>query len=153
MATPSNSEIGITFIPSDENQALGPKRGNLEGDLGQAFKILSLRLPRVQGARAIAPPTLLNSPGSAGVAGGGNPQAAVFLALLHAVMGRGASPGSLQTPGSGEPVSSGPLIPHVGAGSVHPPVATMPVPVGDMSIGTTPSPLFRRGRGPLNREY
>jgi hypothetical protein len=93
--------IGITFLPSDENQALGPKRGQLEGDLGQAFKILSLRLPRVQGARAIAPPNLLASQGSAGVpgqlGGGFNPQAAVFEALLKAMAGgptSGVGPGN-----------------------------------------------------------
>lgn len=85
----ATNPIGITFLPSDENQALGPQRGQMEGDLGQAFKILSLRLPRIQGAHAIAPPDLLNAPGASGQPGGMNPQAAIFDALLKAMQGQG----------------------------------------------------------------
>jgi hypothetical protein len=86
---PSNP-IGVTFIPSADNQAMGPQRGALEGpsgNLGQAFKILNLHLPRVLGQGAPAPEGLLRSQGSAGVAGGGDPYAAVFAALLKAMAG------------------------------------------------------------------
>jgi hypothetical protein len=104
----ANNPIGISFLPSDENQAMGPKRGQMEGDLGQAFKILSLRLPSVTGAHAIAPPALLNAPGAAGVGGGFNPQAAIFEALLRAMQGQG---GGLSGPTSstsiGLPTSPG----------------------------------------------
>jgi hypothetical protein len=72
--------IGITFMPSAENAAEGPRRGQLEGNLGEALKILSLRLPRVLGAKAIVPsalatPRLPLSPGF-------NPMAAAFQAML-----------------------------------------------------------------------
>lgn len=78
------NNIGITFLPSDEQASLGPRQGNLEGDLGQAFKILSLRLPRVMGARSITPQSNLTAPGSAGVS---NPYAAAFQALLRTMAG------------------------------------------------------------------
>lgn len=83
--------IGVTFIPNDQNQALGPQQGQVEGgdigDLGRAFKILSLHLPRVLGASAISSPRLLTSPGSNALPGSVNPAAAVFDALLRAMTG------------------------------------------------------------------
>lgn len=87
--------IGITFMPSAEAAANGPRQAGVEGqsgsDLTQAFKILSLHLPRVLGAAAIAPKRLLTSPGAAGVpgqpAGGFNPYAAVFQSLLQSLTG------------------------------------------------------------------
>lgn len=89
--------IGINFIPSDEQAMNGPKQGNLEGDLGQAFKILSLQLPRRPQIGGIAPQALLQSPG------GSNPLAAVFEALLRGMRppaGSGA-PGGAPTPTPG----------------------------------------------------
>lgn len=99
----ANNPIGVSFMPTQDNQNQGPKQGQMEGDLAQAFKILSLRLPRVQGAHAIAPYSLLNSPGSAGAQGAFNPYSAVFDALLKSHMqpgqyGPGAQPGAGQTP-------------------------------------------------------
>jgi hypothetical protein len=89
----ANSPIGITFIPTEENQALGPQRNALEGsggsDLAQAFKILSLRLPQVLGARAIGSPRVLSGGGSAALPPAFNPNAAVFKALINAMMGGG----------------------------------------------------------------
>lgn len=64
---------------------MGPRQGQLEGVPEQAFKVLSMRLPRVLGARAVSPEGLLNSPGSAGMQG--NPLSAVFEALLKAMAG------------------------------------------------------------------
>lgn len=78
----ADAPIGISFIPSADQAANGPQQGNLEGDLSQAFKILSLRLPRILGARAPASSTLLNGGGSAALPNGGNPYAAVIHALL-----------------------------------------------------------------------
>lgn len=121
MATPTNP-IGITFLPSAENQADGPKRGSLEGDLGQAFKILSLRLPRVQGAKAITPPGNMTGTGAAvGVPGGFNPQAAIFEAIIRAMQGQGGAP-------TGAPMS----------GSMN----TGPLPVG-ITPGDNPAPPRR----------
>lgn len=89
--------IGITFMPSAEAAANGPRQAGVEGqggsDLTQAFKILSLHLPRVLGAAAIAPKRLLTSQGAAGVpgqpSGGFNPYAAVFESLLQSLTGGG----------------------------------------------------------------
>lgn len=88
--------IGISFLPSTQNQAVGPQQGQMEGDLASAFKILSLRLPRVLGAQSIAPSSLLNGQGSGGMMGGFNPYSAVFDALLKAA---GLSGGSAGAPG------------------------------------------------------
>lgn len=93
--------IGITFLPSADAAANGPRQAGIEGqggsDLTQAFKILSLHLPRVLGAAAIAPKRLLTSPGAAGLApaggGGSNPYSAVFESLLRQLTGGGMSGG------------------------------------------------------------
>lgn len=168
MAT--SSPIGITFLPSEENAQMGPKRGNLEGDLGEAFKILSLRLPRVQGSRTISP-HVQSGPGMAqGMPGGFNPQAAIFEAILKSMTGGGP----LNRPG---PVASAPMGP-IGVGITpsnedarlfdrrNPgqgnrgdgapvnrggPVAFAPF---TPPSSTTPSPFGppRRGWGPFNRE-
>jgi len=87
-----SAPIGITFLPSQDAQAMGPRQGQMEGDLAQAFKILSLRLPQVLGAQALAPKRLLTSPGSAGVNTSASPYAAVFEALLQSALGGGPTP-------------------------------------------------------------
>jgi hypothetical protein len=111
--------VGITFMPGQDAQALGPQNMGANGpggDLSQAFKILSLRLPRVLGAGALSSPRLLNSPGASG--SGMNPHAAVFEALLRALVG-GGSPGGF--PGG---TAAGPEpTPY------SPPYSTQPVPV------------------------
>lgn len=100
----AQTPIGITFLPSADAAANGPRQAGIEGqggsDLTQAFKILSLHLPRVLGAAAIAPKRLLTSPGAAGLAlaGGGsgasmNPYSAVFESLLRQLTGGAMSPG------------------------------------------------------------
>jgi hypothetical protein len=91
------SPLGITFLPSSEGGESGPSRGT-NNDLGQAFEILSLRMPRVVGSKAIAPQSLLDSPGAAGVPGGFNPYAAVIQAMLAGMRGGGMS-GSAGGPG------------------------------------------------------
>src|SRR5438093_12332176 len=87
----AQSPIGISFIPTADNQAQGPLNMQQDGaagsDLAEAFKVLSLRLPQVLGARAISSSRLLTSPGSAGMPGAFNPHAAVFEALLNAMTG------------------------------------------------------------------
>ncbi len=116
--------IGISFMPNADNQALGPQQGALNGpggDLSQAFKILSLRLPRVLGAGALAPPGLLRSPGAAGAPGGLNPHAAVFEALLKALVG-GGSPGGF--PGGTASDAPGPMGPPPMGG----PISPLPLP-------------------------
>lgn len=95
----AETPIGITFMPSADAAANGPRQAGVEGqggsDLAQAFKILNLHLPRLLGAASIAPKRLLTSQGSAGVgapgapAGGFNPYSAVFESLLQSLSGSG----------------------------------------------------------------
>lgn len=101
-----NSPIGVTFLPNEDNAAMGPKRGALEGDLAQAYKILALNLrkPRVYGAHAISSPDLLNSQGANGQPGGFNPHAAVFEAMLRSMGGGDPNAG----PMGGGPMGSAP---------------------------------------------
>lgn len=120
--------IGVSFIPSQDNQQPGgPPQGQMQGDLAQAFKILSLRLPSVVGAGGIAPNTLLQSQGALAVPGatggptGFNPYAALFEALLKHGLGQ---------PG-GQPVSS--TMPIPGGGP-------MPMPAGPTSNYNPPAP-------------
>lgn len=120
----AENPIGVTFIPTAEQQALGPKRGGIETDLGEAFKILSLRLPRVLGAKAPVRPELLNAPGAAGLAGnladntGFNPYGQVFEALVRALIS-----GQTPTPG-GYPAYGSPQ----GGGMASPGGASLPSP-------------------------
>lgn len=162
--------IGISFIPSQDNQNQGPQRSSLEGpggDLAQAFKVLSLRLPQVLGARSIASRRLLESPGASGVsAGGANPMSAVFEALLRAMSGQssagggygaGLSSSGLSVPAPGQSYGEslggifGSSLPRVipgdrpSGGTVTPappsvPRAGTPPPGGDDRAGTPPPP-------------
>ncbi len=61
---------GVSFQPGspDQTQNGGPKT-NPSGSVQEAIKVLSLRLPKVVGAQALAPQALLGSAGS-----GGNPR-------------------------------------------------------------------------------
>lgn len=90
----ADQPIGISFIPSAQNQANGPANLRNEGgigaastDLADAYKILSLRLPTVVGAQAPVAPSLLTSQGSQGLANGMNPSAALFAALIKSMLG------------------------------------------------------------------
>lgn len=137
MPTTTNP-IGITFLPSAENQADGQRRGSLEGDLGQAFKILSLRLPRVQGAKAITPPGNMTGTGAAvSVPGGFNPQAAIFEAIIRAMQGGGAPPMGTPTI-SPAPMSAGPLP--VGITPGGSPERPRPFDPAFAPLGPTPAP-------------
>ena len=82
--------IGISFMPTAQAQEAGPSNAAANTDLAQAFKILSLRLPRILGPGAISP--LGNAPGSSAPAFSGlNPYAAVFQALLQSLATGGLS--------------------------------------------------------------
>jgi hypothetical protein len=128
---PSSNEIGVSFAPTFENALDGSRRGSMEG-LQQAMKIISLRLPRVIGARPIAPASLLQSPG----AGGADPYGgAVIQTLMQAL---GLNWGSRGTDAGPNPV-----------GAIDAPVSpTMPMPgplynpVGP--VGWPPSPPLPR---------
>jgi hypothetical protein len=166
-----NQPIGMTFIPSADNQAMGPRQAGLEGaggsDLAQAFKVLSLHLPQFLGAQALAPKRLLTSPGSTALPSGFNPQAAVIQALLQAMGGGGGGGMSTPDPGrsdgrlfpdvaqSAPSFPTGPIgqppVPRVNPGSQDPIRAAMP---WDNVSAATPSapltgPFESRGRNRL----
>ena len=73
-----NSGPGISFQPGNQQgrSALNPVQ--------QAVQLLSLRLPTVVGARALAPQALLTAPGGQALGGSGSPDAT--LELLRRLM-------------------------------------------------------------------
>lgn len=133
----NSNQIGVTFMPSAENQADGPRQGGLQGDVGQALKILSLQLPRVMGARSITDPSLMRGGGAnSGLASPGfNPHAAVFEALLHALSQGGAG---MFGGGGSQGVPAPNVIPGVGQG--EPPPGSFN-PGGQTPIENTTGPI------------
>lgn len=153
----AGNDIGVTFIPSEQNQlAQGPRQGASEGDLsgarpsdlGTAFKILNLKLPSVVSAAAPASSTLLKSPGVSALPGTPpapavatgmpgmrapnaslDPMAAVFAALLRAMQFGGAAP----VGGGGTPDA----VANVGAPKV---VFQQGPPPGDYAPSNSPTP-------------
>lgn len=114
-------ELGLSFAPTasaGERMRLGDRQGGLQ----QAVKLLSLRMPRVVGARAIAPQALLQSPGAMG----GPPINAVIASVLRSVLGPEAA---------GLPSGPPPAVP--------PPTAPQR-PLPEM-----PSPMAAQGPSPL----
>lgn len=132
------ADFGLSFVPGQASpQGGGPQGGALGGGpvsppVQQAIKMLSLRLPRVVGANAMAPGALLNAPG----AGGMNLQQ--LLALMF-----GQHP---QGPGMGSPMGGGMMGP--GGGGSQPAFgAPRVIPgQGGQPGGPTPVP----GPGPMN---
>jgi hypothetical protein len=122
--------IGISFIPSAQNQQNGPANLRADGglgagstDLSQAYKILSLRLPTVVGAQAPVAPSLLTSQGSAALPNGMNSSAALFTALIKSMLGITSNPAgspmggasSMALPSAGMPsgMDTGRVVPSV----------------------------------------
>ena len=64
---------GLSFMPGGDNAGGNANRQDEARvtPAQEAIKLLSLRLPSVVGARALAPNTLMQSPGGAGLAGPG----------------------------------------------------------------------------------
>lgn len=99
------NEYGVSFAPTRDNAALGPRQGQLTG-VPQAVQVLSLALPRVVGARPVAPPDLLTAKGGEGI----DPIASAILQTMLRTM-RGQPP--LGQPGSLPGGTAGPNIPDV----------------------------------------
>lgn len=159
----AGNDIGVTFIPSEQNQlAQGPRQGASEGDLsgsrpsdlGTAFKILSLKLPSVVSATAPASSGLLKSPGATALPGAPpavpagmpglrapnasvDPMAAVFAALLRAMQFGGAAP----VGGGGTPDA----VSNVGAPKV---VFQQGPPPGDYAPSQSPTPSVPSAAAP-----
>lgn len=130
----ANDGIGITFMPSADPNAQGPQNAGdtgAGGSLSDAFKILSLRLPQTVGPRSLASERLLTARGSTG-ANGFNPHAAVFEALLRALVGQGPAPTDLLQP------SPNPYRPGL-PGGTRSGNQTGPGPLGSAPFGTEPT--------------
>ena len=79
---------GVSFRPGDpQQQQYGQSNGQSSNPVQEAIKVLSLRLPKVVGARATAPTPLLTSQGSAG-----NRVDSVVNQVLARIFGQGAAP-------------------------------------------------------------
>ena len=63
--------IGVSFDPaqdpSQNGRPSGPNQSTAPRGVQEAIKILSLRLPRVVGANAVSPQSLLSAPGGSGM--------------------------------------------------------------------------------------
>lgn len=99
------NEYGVSFAPTRENAAMGPRQGQLTG-VPQAVQVLSLALPRVVGARPVAPPDLLTAKGGEGI----DPIASAILQTMLRTMRGQPQPGQ---PGSLPGGTAGPNIPDV----------------------------------------
>lgn len=147
-------ELGVSFLPSADNGPRGGEGGPGGGRLEDVLRILSFRLPKVLGARAIAPADLLNSPGGDASPTGGGRQGGDPLADLIArsvlqnipQAGIGGGGGAANPAGSFAP----PVMP--GGGGQPGPQAPPPsnykpriIPIED------PPAMAERGR-PFNRE-
>lgn len=95
-----DNSFGFSFAPTPDNAAMGPRNGQVSG-VPQAVQVLSLNLPKVFGARPVAPADLLTSQGGHGI----DPVASAVLQTLLKTM-RGM-PGSAPfgQPPSGQPGS------------------------------------------------
>lgn len=117
-------------MPSEEQAAMGPQAGSAEGDLQQAWKILSMRLPRVLGALAPASRNLLTGGGMGGMT------PAILRALAESSMRPpmpAITPGFLPGPSRG-PLPQPPSVPQ----APKPHVDYMPRPGQIMGDVDTP---------------
>lgn len=129
--------FGVSFSPLDQGNLQGPGGPGYPpggrpavSPLQSAVRLLSLRIPRVVGAQALAPAALLNSPGGS-LFGGGSLEA-----FLQRVFGQ-------QRPWTG-PVASLPFEPMPTGGGLYTPPAPTPTPPprvtpGDQPSGTQPT--------------
>ena len=92
---------GVSFQPSDPN-ATGAQKSPQQS-LQEAIQVLSLRLPKTVGARAVAPGELLNAQGS-----GGNPRVdSVVNQVMSRMFPTGNAPGGAPVLGGQMPGTSG----------------------------------------------
>lgn len=84
--------FGISFAPTDQNAQVRGDGQRGTSPVQTAIQTLSLRVPHIAGAGAIAPQPLLESGGSAGLGGSMNPNAASILELLKRLFGGSGAP-------------------------------------------------------------
>lgn len=126
--------VGISFAPTTTNAQLGPKNGQLEG-VPQAIQVLSMALPRVVGARSIAPQGVVSGSGGSGT--GTDPAAnAVLMSLLKAlgIHSLGGLPGGTAGPNPPE-INPDPSLP-----PVLPSLGTNVIPGGGPGGPGVPAP-------------
>lgn len=137
---------GISFAPTQENAQQGPINAQIDG-LPAAIKILALRLPKVLGAQAVAPSSLLNGQGARGL----DPIAGAVMATMARALGTHAMglPGGAPNPWSNV-VSNTPLgglpAPDQGAVSWDPRISTQNPPPARVPFAAPPNPMAGRGR-------
>jgi len=141
-------DIGQTFAPiGNPMQRPNGTAGTPAGLSGvqQAIKILNLRMPRVQGAAAIAPTLLLNSPGAGGLPQPGRDP--ILDAILRGVLGGYAPPQQTapSAPGGATPVS----VPPPKITPINPPQGNSPQ-FGVAPLPIPPSPNYPES--PASRE-
>lgn len=122
--------IGVNFAPTQTNvqagQGTAGKPGGPQSKLQEAIKVLSLRLPKVLGAQALAPGPLLTGPGS----GGMNPDKALAMNLQQ----------QLPAPLAATQATPAYTPPPISAGPSAAPAPPPPAPVfSGGSGGTTPA--------------
>lgn len=119
------NELGVSFAPTPDNAAMGSRNGQLSG-VPRAVQVLSLALPRVVGAKPIAPTDLLTGAGG----GGMDPLASAILQTIMRTLGNiPGQPGSLPGGTAGpNPPMGGPQGPQ--GPFPRPPADPMPQPPG-----------------------
>lgn len=128
--------IGVNFQPGQSGQQTasgGQKPANT--GVQEAIKVLSLRLPKVVGARGIAPQALLESQGGGGRVDG------VVSKIMGEMFPTGAPPAAPGVPGA--PTVSGSVSPTTPLASFMPPQAFAP----DVARAPRISPVDEPGMG------
>ena len=130
--------FGVSFSPLARSG--GGSGGTAAQPVQEAIRVLSLRVPQVAGARAIAPQPLLNAPGAASVAAPmGTPGApavgglAEILRKRFGLMGP-TSPGTVPLPSAAHGGGWLPEGPLAGGASAPPP----PMPSPRVIVGVQP---------------
>lgn len=91
--------FGLSFSPGAGGANGQPQAGQKPSPVQTAIQTLSLRIPRVAGASAFTPQSLLTSPG--GSALGGDPNSAALLEHLRRLLFGGPSAPSMAGPDQG----------------------------------------------------
>jgi hypothetical protein len=139
-------DLGVSFAPTQDNAEDSRDAARTEG-LPAAIQMLSLRLPRILGARAPVASALAHAPGFGGM---GSADQQIFQVLQRLLGGGGdqfgadtMAPGGWRGSGPGIPnpaPHSGPVGPH------QPPETQPPAPAPKVSFIPNPEP-FRPNPG------
>jgi hypothetical protein len=132
-------DYGLSFQPGTDS-GTGQGSEPATSPLQSAVKLLSLRLPSVVGAQALAPDALLRSSGSAGLGDGGSPDAMLELLRKLLMQSQAAMPPTAGRLGRGPD----PRVPSFGgpdAPSERPQTPGLPqLPMPSIRPGDDPAP-------------